>query len=359
MQLKTLRRIGRRMTVLVTGTALAGTTMLLVPSPAGAASSATPVKVVLGWVAAPEFSGFYAAQAMGYYKAAGLNVTIEPGGPNVNTEQLVGAGSGQFGAETYDGVLASNDAGTDLVSVAQLFTRPGLRMISLKSAKLTSPADWKGKTVGVSSSDNSLYATLNKYHIDPNTGIKQVQQGYNMDQFLSHQLDLVSGYTFNEVGQIVTGGIPYSKLNLYNFTSDGTSTLEDQIFGNAAYVKANPQTSAKFVAASLKGYAYCRDNPVSCVNLVTKAGSTFPRKFAIWSMNEVNKLIWPAANGIGYMNMAAFKNSAQVLYENKVIKTMPDLSQTVDTSVYNAAVKMLKGTDIKGSSWKPVPNLNP
>jgi NitT/TauT family transport system substrate-binding protein len=359
MHLKNVRKYAQRATLAVASVAMAGTALVSASATAGATTPTTSVKLILGWVVAPEFAGFVAAKDLGYYKAEGLNVTVVPGGPNVNTEQLVGAGSGQFGVETYDGVLASNDAGTDLVSLAQLFTRPGLRMISLKSAHLNNPASWKGKTIGVSSSDNSLYATLNKYHINSTTGINAVQQGYNMDQFLSHQLDLVSGYTFNEVGQVVTGGIPYSKLNLYNFASDGTATLEDQIFGNGAYVKSNPGIAAKLVAASLKGWIYCRNNPQSCVNMATKAGSTFPKKFAIWSMNQVNQLIWPASRGVGYMNMAAFENSANVLYDNKVIKNKPNLAATVDTSVYDAAVKIIGKANLVGANYKPISGLNP
>jgi NitT/TauT family transport system substrate-binding protein len=271
----------------------------------------------------------------------------------------VGAGIGQFGDDTYDNVLASNDAGTDLVSLAQILTRPGLRMISLKSAHLTNPSSWAGKTIGVFSSDNPLYATLAKYHINATTGVNQVQQGDNMSQFLSGQLNLASGYVFNEVGQVVVGGIPYSKLNLYNFASDGTATLEDQIFGNGAYVSSHPTVAAKFVAASLKGWMYCRDNPTNCVSIVSKNGSTMPTTFATWSMNEVNQLIWPASSGIGYMSLAAFQNTANILYENKVIKTKPNVQSHVETAIYNSAIKMLGSANLTGSTYKPMANLKP
>jgi NitT/TauT family transport system substrate-binding protein len=328
-------------------------------SPVPHAAATTPVKFILGWIVEPEYAGFYAAQSLGYYKQMGLDVTIVPGGPNVNTEQLIGAGSGQFGDDAYDNVLTSNDAGTDLLSLAQILTRPGLRLISLKSSHLSNPASWKGKTIGVFSSDNPLYATLNKYHINATTGVKQVQQGANMSQFLSGQLDLASAYVFDEVGQVVAGGVPYSKLNQYNFASDGTATLEDQIFGNGAYVKAHPAVAAKFVAASLKGWIYCRDHAAACVTLTSKAGSTFPKSFGLWSMNEVNQLIWPVSKGIGYLDPAQFNNSAHILFSNKVIKKMPIVANYMDTSVYNAALKLMGNASLTGDSFKPLPGLKP
>jgi NitT/TauT family transport system substrate-binding protein len=324
-----------------------------------ASGPVTSVKMVLGWVILPEYAGFYAANALGYYKAVGLNVSIQPGGPDVNTEQLVGAGSGEFGDDAYDNVLASNDAGTDLVSLAQIMTRPGLRLISLKSKNLADPSTWRGKTIGIFSSDNPLYATFSKEGIDPNKDVKLVQQGADMSQFLSGQLDLASAYTFNEVGQVVAGGIPLSDLNLFDYTSNGTSTLEDQIFGNGDYVKAHPDVAAKFVAASLKGWVYCRDHASACVSFISKAGSTFPQGFALWSMNTFNQLLWPSPQGFGVMNPAQFQNSANILFSNKVIKTAPTISNFMMTNIYNQAISTLSGVDLKGAGYTPIPNLSP
>lgn len=324
-----------------------------------ASGPATSVKLILGWVVQPEYAGFFAAKSLGYYKAVGLNVTIQPGGPDVNTEQLVGAGTAPFGTDTYDNVLASNDAGTDLVSLAQLTSRSALRMISLKKNHLTDPSSWKGKTIGVFASDNPLYATFAKYGINPKKDVKLVDQGFDMSGFLSGKLDLASGYTFNEVGQVIQGGIPASQLNLYDFNAGGTATLQDQIFGNGAYVKAHPDVAAKLVAASLKGWAYCRDNPQACVDIVAKAGAAIPKKFSLWQMNEFNQLMWPTANNLGYMDPSAFQKSADILFQNKVIKKAPTISDFMETSIYNQAVGMLSGVDLKGASYKPISGLTP
>jgi NitT/TauT family transport system substrate-binding protein len=341
---------------------LGGLIALAVPgaSSASAAGTQTNVKLVLGWTVSPEWAGYYAAKSLGYYQKAGLNVSIQAGGPDVNTETLVGAGQGQFGADALNNVFASNDTGTNLVDVAQISSRPGLRLISLKSKHLNNPNSWKGKTIGVFASDNSLYATFAKYHINPNSQVNIVQQGSNMNQFTSGQLDLASGYIFDEVGQIVASGIPMSKLNLYSYTQDGTSTLEDALFENGAYMQQNPAVSAKFVAASLKGWVYCRNNPNACVNMVDKAGAGGSKKFNQWSMNQFNQLLWPApAQGLGYLKPAAIRQTATILYSTKVITKFPNLSALTGTSVYNAALKQLNGVDIKGTTYKPESGLTP
>ena len=60
-------------------------------------SAATKVSVQLKWVTQAQFAGFYAAQEKGYYKAAGLDVDIKVGGPDIVPEQVVLGGQAEFG----------------------------------------------------------------------------------------------------------------------------------------------------------------------------------------------------------------------------------------------------------------------
>jgi NitT/TauT family transport system substrate-binding protein len=317
------------------------------------------VKLVLGWVDQTEWAGYYAAQSLGYYSAAGLKVTIQPGGPDVNTEQLVGSGAGQFGADAFGNVLTSNDTGTNLVSLAQISTRPGLRMMSRKSCNCDAPPTWKGKSIGVFASLEPFYASLAKYHLDPNKDIKQVQLGADQSQFIAGKLDVTAAYTFNDVGQVIAAGIPLSQLNLYNFTSDGTSIIEDQLFGNGSYVASHQDATARFVAASLRGWAYCRDNPQPCVDVVVKSGAVVPRQALLFQMNEFNKLLWPAPQGLGYMDPAVFQHSADILLQTRVIKKPVTVSSIMQTAIYNQAVQMLAGVDLKGANFVPLANVSP
>ena len=57
--------------------------------------------------------------------------------------------------------------------------------------------------------------------------------------------------------------------------------------------------ATRFLAASIEGWAYCRDNPEACRDIVVAAGSQLGDSHQLWQMNEINKLIWPAEDGIG------------------------------------------------------------
>ncbi len=70
--------------------------------------------------------------------------------------------------------------------------------------------------------------------------------------------------------------------------------------------------AGRFVAASLQGWAYCRDNVEECRDIVVAKGSKLGNSHQLWQMNEINKLIWPAANGVGYIDQAAWDRTVQI-----------------------------------------------
>ena len=82
-----------------------------------ASSGLTPVTLQTDWYPQPEHGGFYDALIRGYYKDEGLDVTILPGGPYANSDQLVSVGTVQFGMGSSDHTLEAIDNGVPLVAV--------------------------------------------------------------------------------------------------------------------------------------------------------------------------------------------------------------------------------------------------
>ena len=86
----------------------------------------TKVTLQSKWVPQAQFAGYYAALAKGFYKQAGLDVTIKAGGPDIIPEQVVASGQAEFGIDWLPSLLSARDKGTDLVNIAQVFTRSGM-----------------------------------------------------------------------------------------------------------------------------------------------------------------------------------------------------------------------------------------
>src|SRR2546421_4816118 len=142
----------------------------------------TKVTLQLKWVTQAQFAGYYAAKQLGYYKAAGLDVTIRSGGPDIIPETAVAGGQAQFGIDWLSSLMTSRDKGIDLVNIAQVFTRSGLTLITWKDTGINSIAKMKGKTVAnwLGGNEYEGFAALVKNGMDPVTqkGVKIFQEPF-------------------------------------------------------------------------------------------------------------------------------------------------------------------------------------
>ena len=112
-------------------------------------AEATKVTLQLKWVTQAQFAGYFVAQEKGYYKAAGLDVTIKPGGPDIAPEQVIAGGGADVIVDWMPSALASREKGNKLVNIAQPFKHSGLMLTCRKETGIATPADLKGKTLGV------------------------------------------------------------------------------------------------------------------------------------------------------------------------------------------------------------------
>jgi len=361
----TKRRVVGLVLVLAAVAALAGSAHRASASPK--AAKLTNVTLQLKWVPQAQFAGYYAALDMGFYKQAGLNVTIKPGGPDIIPEQVVASGQAQFGLDWLPSLLAARDKGTDLVNIAQVFARSGMTQLTWKSSGITTIAGMKDKKVAnwLGGNQYELFAALTKAGMNPekNEGVTIVQQPFDMNLFLNKQVDSASAMTYNELAQVLETKNPatgklyqLSDLNVIKMQSVGTGMLEDGIFSTGSWLKspANQATAIKFIGASLAGWIWCRDHVAQCVNFTLKAGPTLPKGHQTWQMNEINKLIWPNASGIGIMNKADYTRTAAISKQFGVVSKTPSGAYRTDLATKAVAQLKANGLDVYGKKYKPI-----
>src|SRR6266508_462016 len=86
--------------------------------PAQAAPAPTKVTLQLKWLTQAQFAGYYCAQAKGYYRDEGLEVTIKPGGPEITPAKEVAGGKADCGVSWMSSLLAMRERGVDLVNIS-------------------------------------------------------------------------------------------------------------------------------------------------------------------------------------------------------------------------------------------------
>jgi NitT/TauT family transport system substrate-binding protein len=334
---------------------------------APAAKKLDSVTLQLKWVTQSQFAGYYAAKSLGYYKAFGLDVNIKVGGPDITPEQVVASGQADIGLDWLPSLLATRDTGTNLVNIAQMFARSGMTELTWKDSGIDSIAKMRDKTVGVWCCGNQfeLYAALTKHGMDPqkNKGVKIFNQPFDMNAFLKRQIDAAAAMTYNELAQVLesknskTGKLyQLADLNVFKLQDEGTGMLEDGLFADADWIASNRDVAMRFIAASQRGWIYCRDHVQQCTTIVLKNGPTLGKGHQLWQMNEINKLIWPNKLGIGVMDPKAFKQTAAIALKYKVIKKAAS-GKAYDATLAKAALQYLKnhvkGVDVVGKSYKP------
>jgi NitT/TauT family transport system substrate-binding protein len=325
------------------------------------------VTLQLKWVTQAQFAGYYAAKKKGYYDEEGLDVKIKVGGPSITPEQVVLGKQADFGIDWLPSLLAARDKGQDLVNIAQVFTRSGMLELTWKDSGITTISQMRRKKVGVwcCGNENELYAALNKFGMDPKKDVTIVNQPFNMDLLLKRQVDAAAAMTYNELAQVLETENPKtgklyqpSDLNIIKMEDVGTGMLEDGIFVRGDWIadKENQETAKKFLAASFKGWIYCRDHVQECTQIVLDNGPTLGKGHQTWQMNEINALIWPAPKGIGVMDNAAYQRTAKIAKQFKVIKNAPssdayraDLAQDAQDEV------SAEGMDVHGNDYKKPP----
>jgi NitT/TauT family transport system substrate-binding protein len=170
---------------------------------ANPAAAADKVTIQLKWVTQAQFAGYYVAAAKGYYKDAGLDVTINPGGPDTAPAQVIAGGGADVIIDWMPSALASREKGVPLVNIAQPFKRSGLELTCRAETGIKKPADLKGKTIGVWFFGNEypFLSWMSKLNIKTDGsagGVKMLKQGFNVDPLLQKQADCISTMTYNE-----------------------------------------------------------------------------------------------------------------------------------------------------------------
>jgi NitT/TauT family transport system substrate-binding protein len=315
-----------------------------------------------------EFAGYFAAKALGYYEDFGVAVDFRPGRVGNTPEQVVAGGHAQIGLDWLTGLLTARDTGTALVNIAQMFARSGMAEITWRSSGITSVAGLKNKTVGVWCCGNQLelYAALKRYGIDAadGKGVKIVNQPMDLRAFFHHKIDAAAALTYNQLAQVLESKDPatgklytLNDLNVFKLQNEGTGMLKDGLFADQSWVNANRDVAMRFIAASDRGWIYCRDHVATCTNIVLRYGPALRKDHQLWQMNEINKLIWPNPLGIGVMDAAAFKQTAAIALEYKLTKNRAS-GKAYDGQLATAAIQYLQnqvqGVDVLGEHYLPI-----
>ena len=297
------------------------------------ALAADKVTLQLKWVTQAQFAGYYVAKDKGFYDSEDLDVEIKAGGPDIAPTQVIAGGGADVVLDWMPSALAAREKGVPLVNIAQPFKSSGMMLTCRKDSGIKTPADFKGKTLGVWFFGNEypFLSWMSKLGLSTDggdEGVTVLKQGFNVDPILQKQAACVSTMTYNEYWQIIDAGLSADDLITFKYEDQGVATLEDGMYVLEDNLKdaAFADKMARFVRASMKGWAYAEANPDEAADIVLEndASGAQTEEHQRRMMREISKLT-AGSNG-GALDEADYQRTVDVLLAGgaEVITKQPE-----------------------------------
>lgn len=216
--------------------------------------SLTKATVVLNWFPEPEHGGNYAALAKGFYKEAGLDMTLMPGGPQVSSTQIVASGKAEFGMANGDDILVARGQGIPIVAIATAYQKSPQALFYHKSSGIQDFSDLNGHKVYVASTASYWQFLKSRFKLDQ---AQEMRYTGSLVNFVNDPNAVTQGYVTSETYTLTQEGVDFGILlnadSGYNIYAGVYFTTEKMIAEQPELVKA-------FVEATVKGWDYYKDH---------------------------------------------------------------------------------------------------
>lgn len=283
----------------------------------------------LKWLPQAQFAGFYLAKARGFYEAEGIDLTINPGGPNLLTENLVATGADTFGLSGgTDSVFAARDKGLPVVCIGVSHQRTPFVFVSRADGPVKTLEDFRGKTVTTwfTGANYVLLGMLAQQGIKQSDLTLQPQQ-VSVTPFVDGQGDVCTATLYNEFWTLSTR-MGRDKLRTFASEDYGIVFPRDTLIVGEAAAKEKPEVVRGFLRASVKGWKEALRDPKAGVDAVMAVAPTLNRDQQEFMLAECGKLMTAgkaATEGLFCIDPAAVKNAHDFLLKYEVIKKPVDL----------------------------------
>jgi NitT/TauT family transport system substrate-binding protein len=286
------------------------------------ASAQTPIKFTLDWVFQGPTSPFLVALDKGYYKAEGLDVTMDPGQGSAGAVQRVATGAYQIGFADVNSVMEYNakNPGKEVMCVFMAYDFAPFGVYALKKSGIKVPKDLEGKKLGAPVFDASfrLFPAFAK-----KTGITKYEH-VNLTPQLREQslvqgtVDFISGHYFSSMLDLKARGVKFDDIVAMRYVDFGLDLYANGIIVSADMLK-NEKAVKGFIAATLKGWKDVIADNKAGVAAAKKKDPLIDEALELERLKislDTNILTpYVKANGMGDVDPARFARSVALVSE--------------------------------------------
>jgi NitT/TauT family transport system substrate-binding protein len=292
------------------------------------AAPLTKVSLRLDWVAQGYQAPFYAALGLGYYKQAGLDVSIKDGRGTSTTIRTVANGSDNFGfGQLSEVAVAIANQGIPLKAVGGVFEAMPDAVFVRQGRGIRTLKDLAGKQVITSASDSSrtffpALAAANGFDASK-VKLLNVSSESKTRVFIAGRGDAMLNFA-SEAFAVKKGGV---QAKLFRYADNGINVISQGLFTSSDYIKKNAAAVRAFVRASMRGVAYAKNHPTQAVkwNEKYRKGAESQSQALFELKASLPLLTTKASRGkpLGYMAPGDWAQSIKLLRKYQKMKRVP------------------------------------
>lgn len=240
------------------------------------ASAQTAVKMSLDWRFEAPNSGFLVALDRGYYKAEGLDVTIDPGNGSVDGINRVASGSYDFATADMNSLIRyrDNPSNPAIKAVFMQMNSPPFAVTALKKSGISKPADLEGRVVGAPAADGAYanWAAFVKAARFDNSKVKIENVGFPVREpmLMQGKVDAIVSFAFSSVVMLRTNGYAAEDISVMYMRDYGLDLFGNALLTTPRMMAEKPEVVRKFVRATIKGYFEAAADPAYAISTVLK-----------------------------------------------------------------------------------------
>jgi NitT/TauT family transport system substrate-binding protein len=283
------------------------------------AQKETQVRFALDWRFEGPAAPFFVAIDKGYYKAEGLNVTIDPGAGSVEGINRVASGAYEVGFADINSLIKYRDNPRNLPvkAVMMVYDTPAFSIVSLKKNGIAKPKDLEGKVLGAPAADGAyaqwpIFVRANQ--IDA-TKVKIENIGFPVREPMLAQgkVDAIAGFWFSSYMNLKANGVKGEDIVVLHMRDHGVDLYGNVIIANPDMMRHSPRAVAGFVKATIRGIQDTIKSPETAIDSLMKRNPIAKRDVELerLQLSLQKNFVTPDVqkNGLGNVDMKRLERS--------------------------------------------------
>lgn len=299
----------------------------------------TPPTTVLQreWTANAEFAGDVWAADIALQR--GLHFEVREGSEVIDPVKLVRTGDVQFGVASADRILHENEGGADLLILAAACFRSPVVFLTHPSSGITSPTDFRGRTVGIQSGTNTelVFKSLLRAHNLTSADVKVVESGWGTTNFETNAIDVLAAFAYDEPVQLEIKHIPFETIQP---EASGVRYVGTVYFTSGTLARESPDIIQAFMNNLVEGWHQALQHPQEAIKKASTRFTSLDTEKETLSL-ERGRTFFAGENGrLLYASRDRWEEMGRHLVELGVLKRF-DFQANVDYRFLDAALQTL------------------